>query len=601
MSNRLNNSFDDDNEFSGLSGLKTAVETGTNLNLNKKEGFIKTDTYGFHNPETGTKVYLGKKITGTHEISTHTRKNFTDTTTTTLGSVSIDTDFSHNANKIDMQEHLISRISIETDSFSTSPARQDSKKFQGTKRQVNMEENANSTYQNSYRNNCVPKKEKPVNQNLSIDISSGFPLTQLPSGNEPIELGSGRVAGLLGKGGMAKVYKIWNDKLEIFRAVKLLSPSHDRESWSRFLTESKISAKLDHPNIVEIHSIGDWHDLPYMEMELVEGETLSSVIHKYKALPSFLCSAIAVLVSRALAYAHSCRILVYGKEYTGIIHRDLKPSNIMVGKDGVVKLMDFGVARPVETGFHTVNTDSIVGTMHYFSPEQINGYPVDPLSDIYSFGAVLYEMICGVNPFPYKRMGDLVQAKLKNSYKRLEDFDAFFHPALASAAQVCLRTEKNSRFTSSSILRDHLEKIHRSLNAGTPEEVIASFFADPEGMYNEERQRRTLSTAAKAIGQDGKNADESACAGEQNMTVEKNDQRIVDESESSKYDNVTNQNKKRKSKKGFFLGVFIFIVILISAIFIGESYNFSLDSVKSYINETINNLKQSEASGGISE
>lgn len=600
MPNRLNNSFDDGNEFSGLAGLKTAVDTGTNLNLSKKEDFIKTDTYGFHNPETGTKVYLGKKITGTHEISTHTKKTFTDTTTT-LGGVSIDTDFSHNANKIDMQEHLISRISIETDSFNAIPTSPESKKYQNNKQRVNIEENANSSYQNSYRNNFVSKKEKPVNQNLSIDISSGFSLTQLPTGNEPIELGSGRVAGLLGKGGMAKVYKIWNDKLEIFRAVKLLSPSHDRESWNRFLTESKISAKLDHPNIVEIHSIGDWHDLPYMEMELVEGETLSSVIRKYKALPSFLCSAIAVLVSRALAYAHSCRILVYGKEYTGIIHRDLKPSNIMVGKDGVVKLMDFGVARPVETGFHTVNTDSIVGTMHYFSPEQINGYPVDPLSDIYSFGAVLYEMICGVNPFPYKRMGDLVQAKLKNSYKRLEDFEAFFHPALASAAQVCLRTEKSSRFTSSSILRDHLEKIHRSLNTGTPEEVIANFFADPEAMYNEERQRRALATTAKTTGQDKKITDDGVSDAKENVITEENEQRMVDANKSSKYDNVTNEHKKRKSKGKLIFGIITFIVFLISAIFIVENYNLSLDSVKSYINETINKLKQSEASGGISE
>jgi serine/threonine protein kinase len=305
----------------------------------------------------------------------------------------------------------------------------------------------------------------------------------MPKGNELSPLGSGVVTAVLGSGGMAKVYKIWNEKLEVNRAVKILLPSHRKESYKRFQTEAKISAKLHHPNIVEIHSIGDWNNLPFIEMELVEGDTLNAIISRFKVLPSIFCSAVAVHVARALEYAHSKDVLIYGKTYKGIIHRDLKPSNIIIGKHGIVKLMDFGVARPIATGLHTINVDTLIGTMHYFSPEQINGNSIDQLSDIYSFGAVLYEMLCGANPFPQSSMIELVRAKIKNQFTRLEDYHIPFDPRLASVAQICLRTDKSSRLESSVKLREQLELIHSSFEMGSPEEVIASFLRDPQAMY----------------------------------------------------------------------------------------------------------------------
>ncbi|NLW33489.1 MAG: serine/threonine protein kinase [Fibrobacter sp.] len=557
-------------EFAGISGFKAHSDIKTNALTNREDGSIRNDAYGYHNPEIGTKVYIGKKITEVHEIKS--KSHYTDTT---LKGVSIDTDFKqvlHKENK--PEDSFFSNTSIETDEFTIA---------RKSHNQVKVEEetgdiqSANSTPSNYIR------KEKQATQNLSVDISSDFRIRQLPSGKEPLQLGSGIISGLLGSGGMAKVYKIWNEKLEVFRAVKLLSPSHDKESWNRFLTEAKISAKLNHPNIVEIYSIGEWQGLPYMEMELIEGETLSSILFRYKSLPSFLCSAIAVLVSRALAYAHVQQILIYGKKYTGIIHRDLKPSNVMIGKSGAVKLMDFGVARPIETGFHTVNTDSIVGTMHYFSPEQINGYPVDPLSDIYSFGAVLYEMICGANPFPYKRMGDLVQAKLKNSYKRLENFDAHFHPALASAAQVCLRTDKNARFTSSVVLRDHLEKIHKTFNIGSPEEVIKNFFRNPQKMYEEALQRRFFQ---------GQNSNEDFVKmmkekkhdNNSGETAKLSDQ-LINDIESGKPDDIfiTNRNRKRKN---LLLAVFAIVITVIGVLMmIRHSHFFSYQDLYKHLDD----------------
>jgi serine/threonine-protein kinase len=284
---------------------------------------------------------------------------------------------------------------------------------------------------------------------------------------------------------MAKVYRTWNERLEVYRAVKILIPTSQKIAWTRFHTEARISAKLHHPNIIEVHSIGDWHGIPYIEMDIVEGKTLSSLISRFKTLPSMLVAAIAVQVARALSYAHSLELVIYGKTYKGLIHRDLKPSNIMIGNDGIVKLMDFGVARPIETGLHTIDTENIVGTIHYFSPEQISGYPIDSLSDIYSFGAVMYEMLCGKNPFPQTSMIQLIRAKEKNQFIRLEDYEKPIDLRLASVAQVCLRTDKNSRYQSAADLCNHLEEINRQINKGTAEETVKSFLENPDGMYRE--------------------------------------------------------------------------------------------------------------------
>ncbi|HEX7509984.1 MAG TPA: serine/threonine-protein kinase, partial [Chitinivibrionales bacterium] len=223
--------------------------------------------------------------------------------------------------------------------------------------------------------------------------------SNLPSGNEPLVLGSGTIVGLLGTGGMARVYKIWNEKLEVFRAVKILIPTQQGDLRNRFETEAKITAKLHHPNIVEIYNVGDWQNLPYLEMELIDGKSLEAIIHATGKLPPQVCSAISIFVIRALAYAHGQEFLIYGKTYQGIIHRDLKPANIMISSQGALKLMDFGIARPTEASLHTVE-GNIVGTMQYLSPEQLDGIDVDHRADLYAFGAILYEMLTGTKTFP---------------------------------------------------------------------------------------------------------------------------------------------------------------------------------------------------------
>lgn len=474
---RQEDAFSDIPDFTADTGRNVAVSGQNKKQAVKKSQNKNTDEDVF--PETGTKIYIGKKITDTQEFNRS--QNTKDTTLTDL---SIDTDFDRKVKKDKKEKLEESRVPKFSETTITSfELLKDDESSIG--QPLIIEEEIAETVQKSSGNAApgVARKEKSVN--LSLDISSGESQQKLPSGDEQIQLGSGVIAGVLGSGGMAKVYRTWNERLEVYRAVKILIPTSQKIAWTRFQTEARILAKLHHPNIVEVHSIGDWRGIPYIEMDIVEGETLSSLISRHKALPSMLVAAVAVQVARALSYAHCLELVIYGKTYKGLIHRDLKPSNIMLGNNGIVKLMDFGVARPVETGLHTIDAENIVGTIHYFSPEQISGYPIDPLSDIYSFGAVMYEMLCGRNPFPQTSMIQLIRAKEKNQFVRLEDYEKPIDPRLASVAQVCLRTDKNSRYQSAADLCNHLDEIHSQLDKGTPEETVRSFLEDTEGMYRE--------------------------------------------------------------------------------------------------------------------
>jgi serine/threonine protein kinase len=320
----------------------------------------------------------------------------------------------------------------------------------------------------------------------------------LPTGNEPLVLGSGTIVGLLGSGGMARVYKIWNDKLEVFRAVKILIPNQQGDVRNRFETEAKITAKLHHPNIVEVYNVGDWQTLPYLEMELIDGQSLESIIHTTGKLPPSVCSAIAVFIIRALSYAHGQEFLIYGKTYQGIIHRDLKPANIMVSLHGELKLMDFGIARPTEASLHTVE-GNIVGTMQYLSPEQLDGVDVDSRADIYSFGAILYEILTGTKTFPQETITNLMKQKITNEYRKFNDFDFTIPSGLAKIALKCLQLSKESRFASAAILLKELENVHRSLTSDSPESVLKAFIADPSSIKSAERKKNSSRIGLKIL------------------------------------------------------------------------------------------------------
>ncbi|MGB7568117.1 MAG: serine/threonine-protein kinase [Chitinivibrionales bacterium] len=306
---------------------------------------------------------------------------------------------------------------------------------------------------------------------ISLSSEGQTPIP-LPDGKERVALGSGVITKLLGRGGMAAVYEIWNPQLEIYRAVKLINPGSIEVVHQRFQTEIKISAKLSHPNIVEIHGVGEWNGLPYIEMEKIEGKGLDHIIAERGALPAAVCTAVGIMICRALDYAHNQDCTIYGKSYHGVIHRDLKPPNIMVCTIGVVKLMDFGIARPVDVSFQTM--DGLVsGTLQYLSPEQLEKKKLDVRTDLYALGVSMYEIVTGVNPFPQTSFGHLVANKTKSKFRPIDGFHIKLNKRLKRVIYKCMQHDPQKRIASASRLLHELEIIHAGLTKKRPEEIMA--------------------------------------------------------------------------------------------------------------------------------
>jgi serine/threonine-protein kinase len=229
-----------------------------------------------------------------------------------------------------------------------------------------------------------------------------------------------RVIETIASGGMAIVYKVMHEELEVYRAIKMLKPGCKKENNKRLLTEAKIAAHLSHPNIVQIYNVSIWNKSnPYIEMEFVEGTSLSEILSVRQKMPFVVAAAVASIMCKALDYAGHQKIVVYGKEYFGLVHRDIKPANILIANDGTVKLADFGIALPGNVSIHTSDA-TVMGTGPYISPEQIDGEKLDQRTDIYSLGAVLYEMISGVKAFPQKKMSELLRDKIKGKFQSLQ-------------------------------------------------------------------------------------------------------------------------------------------------------------------------------------
>ena len=207
----------------------------------------------------------------------------------------------------------------------------------------------------------------------------------------------------IGSGGMADVYKARCHTLNRLVAVKVLKEefSSNESFVNRFKMEAQAAARLSHPNIVNVYDVIDEGDSHYIIMELIEGITLKSYIAKKGRLEVKETIGIAIQVAQGMSAAHQ----------HNIIHRDIKPQNIIVSRDGKVKVADFGIARAASSNTQDLNA---MGSVHYISPEQAKGEPVDARSDIYSLGITMFEMVTGRLPFDGENTLSVAMAHLEN-------------------------------------------------------------------------------------------------------------------------------------------------------------------------------------------
>jgi len=275
----------------------------------------------------------------------------------------------------------------------------------------------------------------------------------------------------LGEGGMGVVYRALDTHLNRPVALKLLPADKvsNPERRKRFVQEARAASALNHPHIVTIYDIASHDQHDFIAMELIEGKTLDQLLH-HKALPLADIFKYSIQIADALSKAHAA----------GIVHRDLKPSNIMVTNDGRVKVVDFGLAKllepeqagaeantlPLQDAAPKTDEGTIVGTLSYMSPEQVEGKKLDARSDVFSFGSVLYEMSTGRRAFQGETKLSTLSAILQGEPKPAGELGTTVPRDLEKIIRRCLRKDLERRFQSMKEVRIALEELKEESDSG---------------------------------------------------------------------------------------------------------------------------------------
>src|SRR5215831_857333 len=300
-------------------------------------------------------------------------------------------------------------------------------------------------------------------------------------------LGAYEIVSPLGAGSMGEVYRAHDSRLNRDVAVKILPQdvANNRDRLYRFETEATAAASLNHPNILTVYEMGDHDGVRYIVSELLEGRTLAETLRR-GPLPLHTAIDYGIQIANGLGAAHE----------KGIIHRDLKPDNVFVTKGGRIKILDFGLAkvlppkeRPI-TAAQTVTMPGVaLGTVGYMSPEQVRGFATDQRTDIFAFGAVLYEMVMGQRSFQKSTEADTISAILNEEPPSISHFGPETSSGLERIVRRCLEKSPEQRFQSAADLAFALE-------------AVSGPVAVPSGMHpisNVEPARRRTSLLAASL------------------------------------------------------------------------------------------------------
>ena len=262
------------------------------------------------------------------------------------------------------------------------------------------------------------------------------------------QIGRYHIEGELGKGAMGLVYRATDPN--IGRTVALKTMRLDvhgieaEEMLQRFRNEARSAGVLNHPNIVTIYDAGESDGLFYMAMEVIEGETLQQLLSRSRVLPVEQVLSLCRQVGEGLDFAHERHV----------IHRDIKPANIMITTSGLVKIMDFGIAK---AGGGLTSTGQVLGTPNYMSPEQVKGKPLDGRTDLFSLGVVLYEMLTGEKPFGAQNVTTIIYKIVHEDPISPRELDVSIHPGLSAVVARALSKDPEMRYQSGAKLAADLE------------------------------------------------------------------------------------------------------------------------------------------------
>jgi serine/threonine protein kinase len=301
--------------------------------------------------------------------------------------------------------------------------------------------------------------------------------TTMPDGSQ---LGPYEILTLVGTGGMGEVYLANDPRLHRRVALKMLPAAfaNDEARVRRFVREARAVSALNHPNILTIYEIGEAEGRRFIATEFVEGQTLRNLLSQGR-MPLGAVLEIAIQIAGALQVAHEA----------GIVHRDIKPENIMLRPDGLVKVLDFGLAKAspgsasIFESLQGVSTEPglVLGTVAYMSPEQLQGDPVDARGDLFSFGVLLYEMLAGERPFEAQHTSHLILAILDRAPTPLSKLAQEMPPKLEALLAKALQKDPLQRYQTAAELISALKAFRRTAQAPTDQLSISSL-----------RERKTL-------------------------------------------------------------------------------------------------------------